>query len=121
MQTFIEWLSNDHGPMGVDDPIIRIEFNSRRLLLNFSARQKPKDQNYEPQIVVTDKKFINYIMNQLSEDEKLELTNNIPVRLYGDKAHGIIKDNIGRSELGWDHVARYYGLKKSLPLYGEKI
>ena len=36
------------------------------------------------------------------------------VSLEGEVAERIIKDNIGRSELGWANVMRYYGLTKQV-------
>jgi hypothetical protein len=112
MKTFNEWLEN----RDLISPLIKFTFNSRRMLLNFSAQildsSTPKDnQRFEPQIVITDKEFINYLLDQLSEEERVEVLNGIPVTLRGDKAEKIIRDNISRSELGWDHVARYYSLK----------
>ena len=121
MKTFNEWLGDRHSPQGILVPIIKLGFNRRdelsrvrHLELNFSARPEPKDQQFEPRVLVRDPEFINYIMDQLSEDEKLYVTNNMKVSLEGEVAERIIKDNIGRSELGWANVMRYYGLTKQV-------
>lgn len=84
------------------------------LLLNFSVTnysEKPKNA-FEPQIVVNDQKYIDYLINSLSEDNKTQLLNGFSVELQGEEAEKIIKLSLNRSELGWDHVARYYGIKE---------
>ena len=118
MKRFNQWMESRI------DALIKLTFNSKRMLLNFYtppfALRKPKNP-HEPQIVVTDKEFIKNLLGELSDDDRALLMNGIPVTLSGIKADKLIKDNIGRQEIGWDHVARYYGIKEDTPAWVGEI